>query len=131
MDQGVLKNTRHKYQKKISWGNSYKDLVKIIIFFFYLLSLTITDAIFFCAKPWDEFSSLSLSHAWNKLGLSQQSYSLDEEWPELWDNFNQLVITEAEKEEWPSINESDTGMQELTDEDNVGMCQNIIIFIWC
>ena len=36
--------------------------------FFYLLSLTITDAIFLSAKSWDEFSSLSLSRAWNKLG---------------------------------------------------------------
>ena len=61
------------------------------------------DAIVLSAKSWDEFSSLSLSRAWNKLGLCQQSYSLDEERPELWDNFKQLVITEAEKEEWPSI----------------------------
>ena len=89
------------------------------------------DAIVLSAKSWDEFFSLSLSHAWNKLGLSQQSYSLDEEQPELWDDCNQFGITEAEKEEWLSINDSDTGMQELTDEDNVGMCQNIIIFIWC
>ena len=65
----------------------------------------------------------SLSRAWNKLGFGPQSDSLQEELLELSDDCNQLGITEAKKEEWLTIDDSETDVQELTDEDIIGMVQ--------
>ena len=81
------------------------------------------DAVFLSARSWDEVSSLLLSRARSKLGFGPQSDSLQEELPELSDDCNQLGITEAEKEEWLTMDDSETGVQELTDEDIIGMVQ--------
>ena len=122
MDQGVIENIKHRYKKhllrKFLLGFSEHDS-----FIEFAKSLTVKDAVFLSAKSWDEVSSLLLSRAWNKLGFGPQSDSLQEELPELSDDCNWLGITEAEKEEWLTMDDSETGVQELTDEDIIGMVQ--------
>ena len=104
--------------RKLLLGSSEHDS-----FIEFAKSLTAKDAVFLSAKSWDEVSSLSLSRAWNKLGFGPQSDSLQEELPELSDDCNRLGTTEAEKEEWLTMDDSETGVQELTDEDIIGMVQ--------
>ena len=122
MDQDVIENIKGRYKKhllrKLLLGSTEHDS-----FLEFPKSLPIKDVVFLSAKSWDKVSSLSLSHAWSKLGFGPQSDSLQEELPELSDDWNQLGITEAEKEEWLTMDDSETGVQELTDEDIIGMVQ--------
>ena len=77
---------------------------------------------FLSAKSWDEVSSVSLSRAWNKLGLVPMSDS-QEELPDLTEECNELDITATEEEEWLTMDKGETGVQKLSDVDIVGMVQ--------
>lgn len=72
------------------------------------------------AKCWEEISSISLCHAWNKLlsgGNEADDQITREELPGIGEQFDQLGISEYEREEWLTADKDLTKFQKLNGEE--------------
>ena len=131
MDQGVLENIKRRYKRHLLrmllLGSSEHDS-----FVAFTKSLTIKDAVYTSAQSWNEISSIPLRRAWNKLGFTSDSSSSsscssssqEEEVPELSEECDMLGVTETEKEQWLAMDQCETGVQNMTDEDIIAMVQS-------
>ncbi len=123
MDQGVLENVKRRYKRqllrKLLLGSAEHES-----FIEFAKSLTIKDAVYIAAQSWNEISYTPLQRSWNKLGLGPSSMNSSQEEPvDMSRDCEQLGITEEEKNEWLAIDDGETGVPNLTDEEIIAEVQ--------
>ena len=123
MDQGVLENIERKYKRDLLRKLLLQSSDEIS-FIDFTKTLTIKDAVYFSSKCWNEVSSISLCRAWNKVGLGPNSTAQHEDMmPGISEEYNRLDIDESEGEAWLNRDTSETGAEEMTDEEIIGVVQ--------
>ena len=75
-------------------------------------------------KMLERVSSISLCRAWNNVGLGTNSTAQHEDMmPGIYEECNQVGIDESEGEAWLNRDTSETGAEEMTDEEIIGVVQ--------